>query len=333
MKYFVWLIFISNFAWAGDQIAARLKLAQQDYAANRNDKVIALLNPYSEELPSPGLMMLASAYSAIGKYDEEERILRTLVSKNENNYQAYMLLAQSYQKEAAAAKLDADIKKFRVKAIQTFRQCLKLRKTFKPAYDGLLETLIAMKDNNESREVVVEGLTQFGHRPELINQMCRLDATGGFVDQAVTSCREAVTSAPNYPDSYVYLAQALSDQKENIGAEKEIVKAANRFPASEFVQWAAGTVFMKKQNYPVSARYFSQALRADPKSSRAEFGYAQALFESGQTKQALPVYVKACKMEPSLVLEPFLTAASKLRQKGDAELGQRYKELATTCQN
>lgn len=329
-----WLVLLfaslMTFDAAADQIATRLKIASREYEAANYDKVITLLNPYSEELPAPGLMLLASSYSRREKYNDEARILRTLVSKNEKSYQAQMLLGQALQKEAMKITNQAAAEKVQTQAIHTLRTAVQLRPKFKPAFDALLDATKMLGNMTELRELVIEGIDKFGRRPDLLKEICRLDANGGFVAQAVLSCSDAVKSAPTYPDSYVYLAQALSDQNENTKSENAITKAANRFPASEFVQWAAGTVFMKKQNYPVSARYFGQAVKANPQSGRATFGYARALYESGQAKQALPFYVKACKLEPSKVTETFLSDGSRLRLKGDP-IGQQYKELATTC--
>jgi tetratricopeptide (TPR) repeat protein len=205
-----------------------------------------------------------------------------------------------------------------------------MRPKFKPAFDSLYALLVEMKASGDARDTLVEGLEKFGHRPELMKEMCRLDSTDGYVTQALQSCREAIHLAPTYPDNYVYLSQSFFDQKENVQAEQELVGAAKRFPASEFVQWSTGTVFMKKKNYPVSVRYYGQAVKADPNSSRAAFGYAQALFESGKEKEALDVFRRACKMDPATVVEPFFAASSRLRQKGNP-LATEYKEAASGC--
>jgi tetratricopeptide (TPR) repeat protein len=276
-------------------------------------------------------MILANSYSKKRKYSDEVRVLKILAGKNESSYQAQMLLGQRLLKEAMASKDPESTKRIEIEAIRAFRVCLKIRPNFKPAFDELLNTLLTHKGAaSDARELIAEGVSKFGERPELVMELCRLDAQNGYVTQAVASCRQAKQISPGFPDSYVYLSQALYDQEENTQAEQELVTAAKRFPASEFVQWSAGTVFFRKKNYPVSSRYFGQAVKADPVSSRSQFGYAQSLFESGQEGAALPEFAKACKMDPAIVTDAFFTAGSRLRQKGN-KLGEKYKEMAFNC--
>ena len=314
-------------------MAERLRQAMHEYESSRYDAVVALLNPYSEELNNSSLMLLASAYSRQTKYGDEVRVLRTLVSKNESSFEAQMLLGQALLKQMTFSKghEEEGKKKLGVQAIQAFRQCLKLNRGYRPAFEALLNALIDQHAPSDARELLTEGIEKFGHTAELMTELCRLDSSDGFVSQALKSCDEAIHLAPNHPDSYVYQAQSLFDGGDSQQAEHKLVTAAHRFPASEFVQWAAGTVFMKKKNYPVSARFFGEAVKADPNSSRAEFGYAQALYESGQESKALPFWAKACRLDPVTVTELFFTAGSKLRARGQDALAESYKETAFGC--
>jgi tetratricopeptide (TPR) repeat protein len=317
-------------AVASEAGMARTKLAMTEYAKGNYQKVIDLLNPYSEELNNYGLMLLANAYSKKTLYSDEVRVLHVLAGKNETNYEAQMLLAQGLEKQASVTRDQETKTNIQKDAVQNYRAITNERPKYKPAFDSMLALLIQMNAASEARDTIAEGIQRFGKRPELMKELCRLDSTDGYVDQALTSCREAIKLSPAYPDNYVYLSQSFFDQKENNQAEQQLVNAARRFPASEFVQWSAGTVFLKKKNYPVAVRYYGQALRADPNSERATFGYAQSLFDSGREKEALDYFRKACRMDPTTVVEPFFAASSKLRQK-ENPLAQSYKEAASAC--
>ena len=125
--------------------------------------------------------------------------------------------------------------------------------------------------------------------------------------------------------------QSLHDQKEALQAERTAVNAAKRFATSEFVQWAEGTLFLRKKNYPVAGRYFTAALAADAKSSRAEFGLAQAMFENGDQQGSLDHYVKACASGEQAMIDNFLAAGGKLKQSGNYKLGEQFVAKANVC--
>ena len=315
-----------------DNMSPRIKLAEVWIEQEKFDKAVELLNAYTDQLNSAGFRALAFAYSGLKKYEDEVRILTIIMKKEEENYQWRMLLAQAYLKQAAAVPKSDMEKNARLltSGIQQLRAALKISPKYKPAYDLLLKTLISQKMHNEARELLLEGLNTFGDRPELYREMCRIDSNDGFLVQAVTNCSRSIEISPNYPDHYVFLVQALYDQKEEVKAEVQATKAAKKFPKSEFVQWAAGTMFYRKKNYPVAARYFQAAVNASPDAGRSRFGLAQSLYEAGQEKEALEHFIKACKSDHSTV-DTFLSSGARLKQKGEADLGAKYTQAAYIC--
>lgn len=312
------------------RMTTRTQLAGLYAKQNDLDKAISLLNSYTDQLTPDGFLILASSYSNKKDFNNEVRVLNLLVNKDDENFRWHLLLGQAYLKSAAGETEPKRKSDMTTSAIQQLRRVLQQQPKYKPAYDLLLSTLQQAKANNEARELLQEGLTKFGERPEIYRDMCRLDSSDGFVVQALEHCRKAIKLAPNFPDNYVYLVQSLHDQKEDKLAEADIVSAAKRFPRSEFVQWAAGTLFWRKKNYPVSARYHQAALAADPKSGRAQFGLAQALFESGEEKASLEYFIKACEDDQTTV-EVFLAAGGKLKQKGEQKLGELFIQKANSC--
>ena len=314
-----------------DHMSARLQLAGIYIKQNEYDKVIALLNAYTDQLPADGFLALASSYSNKKDFTGEIRVLGLLVAKYEEDYRWHMLLAEAYLK---AANVQPDPEKnadLTTNAIQQLRKILQNQPKYKPAFDRLLATLLTAKKHNEARELLTEGISKFGERPDLYRDLCRLNSTDGFLDEAVSACRDAIRLAPTFPDNYVYLVQSLHDQKEPMQAERTIVNAAKRFPKAEFVQWAAGTLFLRKKNFPVAARYFTAAVAADAKSNRAEFGLAQAMYESGDPLGSLNHYIKACAAGEQAVIDNFLAAGGKLKQSGNYKLGEQFVQKANTC--
>lgn len=313
-----------------DNVSVRTQLAEIYIAAHRYAEAAKLLDPYTDQLSGSGFRALAFAYSSLKKYEDEVRVLNIIAAKEEDNHEWHMLLAHAYLKQAGEIKEPTRNSLLITKAIQQMRAVLRVQKKYKPAYDLLLKTLIQQKAHNEARELITEGINNFGPRPELYRELCRIDSNDGFLVQAVENCSESIKISPKYPDHYVYLIQALYDQKDEVRAERNAISAAKKFPNSEFVQWAAGMMFFRKKNFPVATRYFQAAVRAKADSGRAQYGLAQSLFESGREVEALDPFIKACKLEPQS-LDTFLTSGSKLKQSGKADLGHKYMQFANTC--
>ncbi len=313
-----------------DNVGARTQLAEIHIAHGRFAKAAELLDSYTDQLAASGFRALAFSYSNLKKYEDEVRVLNVIAAKEEENHEWHMLLGQAYLKQAGETKDHVRNSMLVTKAIQHLRMVLKIQKKYKPAFDLLLKTFLQQKAHNEARELITEGINNFGRRPDLYRELCRIDSNDGFLVQAVENCTESIQISPKFPDHYVYLIQALYDQKEEIRAERNAISAAKKFPSSEFVQWAAGTMFLRKKNYPVATRYFQTAVKAMPDSGRAQFGLAQSLYESGREKEALDHFIKACKLEPSSI-DTFLSSGSRLKQTGKTELGNKFVQAANTC--
>lgn len=317
-----------------DNMRIRFALAEMYTKAGNADKTIELLNPYTDQLEDRGFILLAMSYSNKKDFANEVRVLNFALNKDEENYRWHMLAAQAYIKQANDVASEEARAAATTSGIQRLRRVLQLEPKYKPAFDLLLTTFLKQRSNNEARELLIEGVTKFGRRPEFFRELCRLDSQDGFLVQAVSNCQESIKISTNYPDHYVFLTQALHDQKEDVRAEKTIVVAAHKFPKSEFVQWAAGTLFLRKKNYPVATRYFEAAAKANPNSGRAQFGLAQARFENNDPKGALEPFIRACKYDAS-TLETFLAATGKLKQqnggRGDSGLAAEYVRATNTC--
>lgn len=320
-----------------DALRIRIEAANAYARERRPDKVIELLNPYTDQLNSNSFLLLASSYSAKNDYSNEIRILSLLSAKEDESYQWHMLLGQAYLKSANEQKKAESRADLLTSGIKQLRRVLSLNPRFKPAFDLLLNTLVSQKSDNEARELLMEGLNKFGERPELYQELCRLDSTDGFLVQAIENCRQSIHLSPDYPDHYVYLGQSQYDQQEEQAAERTLVNAAKHFPNSEFVQSSAGALFFRRKIYPVAVRYLQVAVKLNPKEARSQFNLAQALFESGAESASLEHFIAACKMNPSTV-ETFLSSGSRLKRKGEAsnnkaltDLGSRFIKAANTC--
>lgn len=336
MKFFLVLVLVALALPSGAEktsTSASTRIEQATAAMEKNDldKVIELLNPYTDQLSQPGYLMLANAYSQKKDFVNEVRILGLLVAKDEANYKWQVLLAQAYLKQGKATSDPTRSRDLINTGIQKLRTAMNLNPKYKPTFDLLVQTLLWQKANYEAREVLSDGLAKFGRRPEIVKELCRLNSMDGFLVQAIEFCEASIELSPGFADSYVYLVQSLHDQGEDQKAEKEAVAAARKFPKNEFVLWAAGKFFEGRKNLSVAARYYEQATLAKPDSARAQFGAATTQLEMANYDKALEFFKKACKLDPLMSQETFLNAASRLRQKGLSKLAEKYNSSAYSC--
>jgi tetratricopeptide (TPR) repeat protein len=313
-----------------DDTELRQKLAQI-YFNNRNFAgVIETLNPYTERINIESHLLLAGAYSEIKKFDEEVRVLKMVTEKDPKNYQVHYIVGSAYSKLSDATEDPFKKKEIQNQSIQALREAINLNRKYQPPYDLLLNTFISNKANYEARTLLIDMIKLFGNRPPYLNDLCRLLSIDGYLQQAIEDCKKAIVASKNFPDNYIYLAQAYFDRDDEKQSEKILIVAAKRFPKSEPVQWTAGEFYNKKKNFPVANRYFKAAVTADPKSVRANVSHANTLLETGRHDEALPFYVTACKIDPNTKTD-LATAAAKLRINKKEALAKQFIRARFSC--
>lgn len=308
----------------------REQRAKSFLKAGKFDKVIELLNPYTEQVSATSLLDLAGAYHEKSDYQNEVRILKFVSQKDEENPQIYFILGHAVLNQMNKEKDLDNKKKLESEAIVHFRTAVDKKPKFKPAYEALLNVFVKNESNYEARGVLNDMIKRFGKRPQYLNDLCRLYSIDGYLNQAIETCTEAIKISRDYPDNYVYLAQSYFDKKMEDKSGRIITLAAQKFTKSEIVQWAAGRFYSEKKNFPVAAKYFDVAVRADSEQSRSRLGLATALFSTEKYEDALPHYLKACQLDHSAV-EQFELAASKLRHADKDRLAKKYSQQIYRC--
>jgi tetratricopeptide (TPR) repeat protein len=303
-----------------DNIKLRSHLAQVYASAPGHEtQIIQTLNPYAEEISINDQLVLASAYKQLKKHQDEVRILKKVVAKAPKNHEAHYILGHAHNQAGEQTE-----------AINCFRQVIKLNKAYRPAYDSLLTIFDQNKNMYESRNIIKDMIHQFGKDPDLLSHICRLDSMDGYLESAIKNCRAAIRKNPTHPDNHVYLAQSLSDKKKESQAAIVLKNAARKFPQSEFVQWATAQYYMRNQNFPVAAKYFKMAVKADQKSARSILGYAEASFELKKYDVALQAFSSACELDDSAT-DKIREASGRLRQKGQKDWSRKYSRQSYEC--
>lgn len=304
---------------------SRLYLKQKNW-----NKVIEHMNPHTDVATPRGYLVLATAYQENKDYGNVVRVLRLLSEKRPKDHHIHFMLGDALLKAASVATDLRDRQRLETEGIESFRMSIRLRKTFRPPYQAMVNYFLESGLNHEAREQINDMLKVFGQKGDLHGDLCRLYALDGFLPQAIRHCQRARQLAPDFAESYVYLAQAYFDQKEMGKAETTLIEAAKKFPRSEFVQYGAGEFFLKKNNFPVAMKYLKKAVAGNAESGRAQLALAHSLFESGLVAESLPHYTKACQINSS-VQSDVLAAASRLRLKGNAPLAAKFSQAAASC--
>src|SRR5689334_1842730 len=83
-----------------ESLKTRLQLADKYAVEEKPEKVIELLNPYTDQMPSNGFLLLANSYFKKKDFPNEVRVLGLLVHKEPENFRWHMLLGRAYLKQA-----------------------------------------------------------------------------------------------------------------------------------------------------------------------------------------------------------------------------------------
>lgn len=312
------------------ELVKREQAAKDAFQEKKFADVVEILNPYTDEVSPSSFITLASAYNELKDYKNLVRILSLLSEKRPKDYHVFFMLGDAHLKFAGDSK---DVRKRQEEeneGVASFRTAIRLNRNFRPAHQALVNFFQLSGLNHEAREQLNDMLKAFGDRGEIHADLCRLNSIDGFLQQAIKHCRRAMTLAPNFPESYVYLAQTYFDQKSLDKAEKTLVYAAKKFPKSEFAQYGAGQFFLKKSNYPVATKYLKRAVASETESARSQRSLANALFESGLSKESLSHFLKACQIDQTAQAD-LLSAASRLRLKGENMLAQEFSMTSSNC--
>jgi tetratricopeptide (TPR) repeat protein len=314
---------------AGADFSDRDLQAQKLVKASQWKETIALLSPNMEKLSPKGSLMLASAYAETRDWFNVAKVFAGLSEKLPMDAEIFYAHGDALLKSAASGN-PTERRNRENQAVEALRKAIQLNRKFQPAHRALVNYFLASKMNNDAREGLEEMVEIFGERDEIFSDLCRSYTLDGFYAQSVNSCRRALELAPQMPDNFIYLAQAHFDHDEKQKAETLLLKAAGLFEKSEFAQYGAGQFFISKGNWAVAQKYLNAAVKNDPKSIRAHSSLGKACFELGQFTAALENMLIACKGRSALQ-EELLTAASRLRVKGDAKTAGQFAQAAVNC--
>ena len=300
-------------------IKKREEKANKAFQVGDHRKVEELLIGHLAEISKSSRVLLADSLHNQKKYTDEIRVLELTIKENESDYLVLTRIGDAY----------AELKKTD-EATSSYRSAISSNRKYFPAYENLLFLFESTNNYYEAKIILKDMSKIFGAKKEFYHKLCRLDSLDGYIDSGLKNCLDAIYKDPDYPDSYVYLANNYRDAGEKVKAQKAYVEAAKKFQSSEFVQSAAGRYHLEIQDNHSAFKYFSQAVRSDPESVRALVGLAKSGLEIGEFKVSLDSFMKACKSDKSVTGE-FRHAAAQLRVKRNYKWSGDFEAKSTLC--
>jgi tetratricopeptide (TPR) repeat protein len=294
--------------------------AEEYVNSGKYEQAVLMLKPKVDSLSRKGLMLLARAYAGQKDFLSEIRTLELCRAKSPRDYIVLTALGEAY---LHVSRNDD--------AVGIFQEARDVNKKYRPAYDGLVRVLEKTAQTYEARIVVTDMLKIFGSGPALDSALCRLYAVDGFIEKSVESCKAAIESDPKNPENHIYLASSLKDQEDGNKATEILKKAAGRFPASEHIQSAAGSLATEKKDYISAYQYYKKASADDPKSVRALLGLANSSFKLQKNEESLGAFVKACELDRHNAARDFSGAIGELRTRKDLNWQSRFQNAMSIC--
>lgn len=119
------------------------------------------------------------------------------------------------------------------------------------------------------------------------------DSNHGEVDRV---CPKVTKAFPKDYMSLIYMGISLRERLNYKEAQKQFERSA-QIEKNEFALSCLGEVFYLQKNFGKAIEAFKAATAIEPKSSRAQLGAAQSLYQLLRYDEALPYYIKACQLD------------------------------------
>lgn len=295
---------------------AALDLMKQE----KYEEVISLLKSQADNLDSPSLLILAKAYNKTHDYLNEFRVLSNLVTVDEKNYAAHTAIGFYHIR-------NKDLKK----AGESFRQALGIKKDYRPAYDGLIDVYTQRNNNYELRQIYTDMLNVFGQKSEIISQLCKLHSKENLFETAIEFCNKGIRLQPSNPSNHVYLALVLHSKGDKKQATKILKRAADKFKLSDLAQLSYAEILFKDSNFAVAEKYYSAAMKANPKSPDAARGAAANFIELKKYEEALATFKIACSLDPHNTIKDIRKANNTIRRANLNQWDSKFTAAAENC--
>lgn len=301
---------------------ARAQLAIAYERSGDYTQMVETLSSHKDKIGRTGLVLLSRGYRKLARFNDEVAALELAIARYPKDPQLQTWLAGAQSRAGRKEK-----------AIEGYYKVKEAFPKYIPGYEGLLEELVKADSRAEARDLISDMIKRFGERGPWLSQLCALFTVDAFYDRSIETCNKALKKDRGNPMNPVHLATTFRETGEPDKAKKVLISAAMKIKRSEPIQTALGDYFVEKKNFVDAFRWYSAAIKADPKSYRAQLGFAQSAFELQKMEESIRGFTAICKMDRAKAVREFQTALGKLRQRSDFRWQGRFEDaISSNCQ-
>jgi len=135
---------------------------------------------------------------------------------------------------------------------------------------------------------------------ETLTQQAELYYAQGQLSEAIACCREALSLQPNWPPTYVTLANILQAQGKISEAIDLYYRAIDLNPDLSQAHVNLGSMFYRQGKLEEAIAYYRKAIQLQPEMAAAYWNLAKVWQQMGKSEEALASQEKALELNPSL---------------------------------
>jgi tetratricopeptide (TPR) repeat protein len=290
------------------QVEKLIRAGQSDEAKSR------IADYIKDHESAKGYIQVGDVYARLKKWDEAVHYISIATTRDENDAEAWYQLGLAQHQ---ANQVDD--------AVTSLRRAISInRKWIKPVL-ALGEVLEYAHDRYDARNVYMDAEKKLGDRAEFRSKLCWLFFQDAFWAESIRECSRA--HELNFKDarSWTLLAQAYYENQMRPQAFTIFKNLLHELPGTALAYKARGLDYYNEKSYELAVSDLGKAYGFDPTDDEAAIVMARSLFELGQYKLALTLYIEAARLDRAYRHE-LLAKQRELSKKGKDELAGDYQD-------
>ena len=325
----------------GKSIHFKIK-AKQLIKEKKYKQASEILKSHTDLLDTHWLRVLASLYKKLGQSNLEIDSFQRIWKKKPLDPTAICELAwaqsaffQSQDLEKLKETNTWNLKiwnKNMHDIISALRKCVKAQPKNKRSHTELLSIFIHKntKNNFEALLVIKDITERFEMNKKLQSQTCRIYTEDNYFQRAKEACQKAIKIDKENTSNYVHLITILKKESKLLEAKKLILYTAQLFPKNKDILVSAAMAEEKDQKFSQALLFWKKIVDIDDKYAEGYKKIANILFKEKKYKEAMKLYLQACKLDKSL-RDDFRQASNQLKLAGHSKLSQEYQYHTHKC--